>query len=141
MSDSSTGRDPGPPAVTVWPCVGFTDVDGGIRFLSDGLGFAVSVVYRDSDGTVEHAEARWPDGGGVMFGSRGKPGAWGALGPQGVYVVAAEASTVDAAWKRVSGMPEIEVLQELHDTNYGSHEFGVRDADANLWTVGTYRGA
>jgi uncharacterized glyoxalase superfamily protein PhnB len=38
-------------------------------------------------------------------------------------------------------MAGVEVLQELHDTDYGSHEFGVRDADGNLWTVGTYRGA
>jgi uncharacterized glyoxalase superfamily protein PhnB len=76
-----------------------------------------------------------------MFGTRGKPGDWGALGPQGVYVVAAEPATVDAAWERVRGMAGVEVLQELHDTDYGSHEFGVRDADGNLWTVGTYRGA
>ncbi len=105
------------------------------------MGFVVTVVHRDGDGTVEHAEARWPDGDGIMFGSRGKPGAWGALGAQGVYVVAAEASTVDAAWQRVSGMLGIEVLQQLHDTDYGSHEFGVRDAAGNLWSVGTYRGA
>ncbi len=130
-----------PPAPTVWPSVGFTDVDAGVRFLTEGLGFTVTACYRDEDGTVAHAEARWPDGGGVMFGTRGKPGDWGALGPQGVYVVAAEPGTVDAAWERVRGLPGVEVLQELHDTGYGSHEFGVRDADGNLWTVGTYRGA
>lgn len=138
MSDSSTSSAP---AATVWPCVGFPDVEAGIRFLTEGLGLVVTVVHRCGEGTVEHAEARWPDGGGIMFGSRGKPGAWGALGPQGVYLVAAEASTVDAAWRRVSDMPEVEVLQQLHDTDYGSHEFGVRDAAGNLWSVGTYRGA
>lgn len=130
-----------PPTPTVWPSVGFTDVDAGTRLLVEGFGFVITACYRDDDGTVAHAEARWPDGGGVMFGSRGKPGDWGALGPQGVYVVAAEPATVDAAWDRVRGLPGVEVLQELHDTDYGSHEFGVRDADGNLWTVGTYRGA
>ena len=129
------------PAPTVWPSVGFADVDAGIRFLTEGLGFTVTACYRSDDGTVEHAEARWPDGGGVMFGSRGKPGDWGALGPQGVYVVAAEPATVDAAWERVRGLPGVEVLRELHDTDYGSHDFGVRDGDGNLWTMGTYRGA
>ena len=79
---------PSPPAPTVWPTVGFVDIDAGIRLLVDGFGFIVTALYRNDDGTVEHAEARWPDGGGVMFGSRGKPGDWGA-GPQGVYVVAA----------------------------------------------------
>jgi uncharacterized glyoxalase superfamily protein PhnB len=55
-------------------------------------------------------------------------------------VVAAEAMTVDAAWKRLSERVDVEVLQELHDTDYGSHEFGVRDRDGNLWSMGTYRG-
>jgi uncharacterized glyoxalase superfamily protein PhnB len=128
-------------APTVWPSVGFTDVDAGIRFLTEGLGFVVTACYRDDDGTVQHAEARWPDGGGVMFGSRGKPGDWGALGPQGVYVVAAEPATVDAAFERVRRLPGVEVLHAQHDTDYGSHQFDVRDADGNLWTVGTYRGA
>jgi uncharacterized glyoxalase superfamily protein PhnB len=129
------------PAPSVWPSVGFTDVDAGVRFLTEGLGFAVTALHRDEAGVVQHAEARWPDGGGVMFGTRGKPGAWGALGPQGVYVVAAEAGTVDAAWKRLSERDDVEVLQELHDTDYGSHDFGVRDRDGNLWNMGTYRGA
>jgi uncharacterized glyoxalase superfamily protein PhnB len=76
-----------------------------------------------------------------MSGSRGKPGDWGALGPQGVYVVATDPGTVDAAWERVRGLSGVQVLHELHDTVYGSHQFDVRDADANLWTLGTYRGA
>lgn len=130
-----------PPAPTVWPSVGFSDVEAGVRFLTDGLGFVVTALYGDVAGTVEHAEARWPDGGGVMFGSRNKPGDWGALGPQGVYVVAADAARVDAAWDRVRKIAGVEVLQELHDTDYGSHQFDVRDRDGNLWTVGTYRGA
>lgn len=90
---------PSPPAPTVWPTVGFTDVDAGVRFLAEGLGFVVTAMHRGDHGTVQHAEARWPDGGGVMFSARDRPGPW------------------------------------------GSHEFDLRDADGNLWCVGTYRGA
>jgi uncharacterized glyoxalase superfamily protein PhnB len=125
----------------VWPSIGFSDIDGGVRLLTEGFGFEVTAMHRDDAGVVQHAEARWPEGGGVMFGSRGKPGAWGALGPQGVYVAAAEAATVDAAWKRLSEMDGVEVLTPLRDTDYGSHEFGVRDRDGNLWSMGTYLGA
>jgi uncharacterized glyoxalase superfamily protein PhnB len=131
---------PSPPAPTVWPTVGFSDIDVGIRFLTEGLGFIVTALYRSDDGTVEHAEARWPDGGGVMFGSRGEPGDWGA-GPQGVYVVAADPSTVDAAWERIKALEGVEIRRALHDTDYGSHQFDIRDVDGNLWTMGTYRGA
>ena len=139
MTDPETRA--GVPAPTVWPSIGFSDVDAGVRLLTEGFGFQVTALYRDDDGLVQHAEARWPEGGGVMFGSRGKPGAWGALGPQGVYVATAEAATVDAAWKRLSDMEGVEVLTPLHDTDYGSHEFGVRDRDGNLWSMGTYLGA
>jgi uncharacterized glyoxalase superfamily protein PhnB len=141
MTESNAVSLPSPPAPTVWPSIGFTDVDAGIRLLTEGLGFVVTAAYRADDGTVEHAEARWPDGGGLMFGSRGKAGAWGALGPQGVYVVAAEAATVDKAWERIKDFDGVEVLTELHDTEYGSHGFDFRDADGNLWSMGTYRGA
>jgi uncharacterized glyoxalase superfamily protein PhnB len=136
MSDNQSTPPP-----TVWPSVGFVDVDAGVRLLTEGFGFVVTALYRDDEGAVAHAEARWPDGGGIMFGSRGKPGAWGALGASGVYMVAAEADAVDAAWKRVTAMDGVEVLNELHDTDYGSHQFDIRDGDGNLWTMGTYRGA
>lgn len=76
-----------------------------------------------------------------MFGSRGKAGEWGSLGPQGLYVVAAEAATVDAAWQRVKAVDGVEVLREPYDTDYGSHQFDIRDRDGNLWSIGTYRGA
>ncbi|MFC0004511.1 VOC family protein [Micromonospora siamensis] len=75
-----------------------------------------------------------------MFGSRGKPGAWGAPGPQGVYVVTARAATVNEIWSRVRTNREVEVVTELHDAGYGSHQFDLRDAGGNLWSVGTYRG-
>ena len=129
------------PAPSVWPSMGFTDIEAGVRFLTEGLGFRLTELHRDDDGLVQHAEARWPFGGGVMFGSRGKPGDWGALGPQGAYVVAPDRATVDAAYERTRVLPGVEVTVPLRDTDYGSHEFGVRDADGNLWSVGTYRGA
>lgn len=133
-----TNHDTAPPP-TVWPSVGFTDIDAGVRFLT-ALGFAVTALHRDGDGTVVHAEARWPDGGGVMFGTRGKPGAWGALGAQGCYVVAAEPATVDEAFTRVRDLVDVEVLTAVHETDFGSRTFDVRDGAGNLWSVGTYRG-
>lgn len=132
---------PSTPPPTVWPSVTFADVDAAVRFLTEGLGFVVTALHRGAAGVVEHAEARWPDGGGVMFSDRAVSGALGAFGPQAVYVVAAEAATVDGACARVRELPGVEVLRDVHDTEYGSHQFDVRDGDGNLWTVGTYRGA
>lgn len=139
MTMTQNGMDT-PPVPTVWPSVGFADVDAGVAFL-EALGFVVTARYAGEDGVLAHAEARWPDGGGVMFAQRGRSGDWGTVGPAGVYVVAAEAATVDTALSSVRDLPGVEVLQPVSDTDHGSHEFAVRDADGNLWSVGTYRGA
>ena len=34
-----------------------------------------------------------------------------------------------------------EVLTGLHETDYGSRDFAVRDREGNRWSFGTYRGA
>jgi len=130
------------PPPSVWPSLSFTDVDAGIALLTDGLGFEITALYRDDSGVVHHAEARWPDGGGIMFGSRNREESdWAKLGGQGVYIVAAEAATVDKAWERLRERPGVTVTLPLEDTDYGSHTFGIRDADGNLYSIGTYRGA
>ena len=32
-----------------------------------------------------------------------------------------------------------EIVRELTDTDYGSHDFGVRDPEGHVWSFGTYR--
>jgi uncharacterized glyoxalase superfamily protein PhnB len=34
-----------------------------------------------------------------------------------------------------------ETTIDLHDTDYGSRDFGIRDPEGNRWYFGTYRGA
>ncbi len=34
-----------------------------------------------------------------------------------------------------------EITIDLHDTDYGSRDFGIRDPEGNRWYFGTYRGA
>lgn len=142
MTDNTTtpGRALPQTTPTVWPSIGFTDVDAGVRLLTDVLGFVVTALHRDEDGNVQHAEARRPEGGGVMFGSRDKPGDWGALGAAGVYITTRDRADVEAAWQRAAVADGVEVIRELVETDYGSLEFGIRDRDGNLWSMGTYLG-
>ena len=130
--------DTGSPAPSVWPSVGFVDVDRGVRVLL-ALGFEVTARY-DDEGVTQHAEARRPSGGGVMFGTRGKPGEWGALGPAGVYVVAADEADVRETFARVAALDGVVVRREPHDQPHDPCTFDVADPDGNLWSVGTYRG-
>jgi uncharacterized glyoxalase superfamily protein PhnB len=126
------------PSPQVWPSLRARDALGLIRFLVDVVGFEETVVYADGD-VVQHAQLDWPLGGGVMLGSvrddpsdrwRLQPGSFGA------YVVVDDP---DALFARVRD-GGAEMLDGLHDTDYGSRDFAIRDPEGNRWSFGTYRG-
>ena len=113
------------------------DARGLIRFLVEVLGFTETVVVADGE-LVAHAELAWPAGGGIMLGSaRDNDDAW-ALQPGtfGAYVVTDDPESV----YRRAVEAGAEILRELHTTDYGSHDFTVRDPEGNWWAFGTYRG-
>jgi uncharacterized glyoxalase superfamily protein PhnB len=127
------------PAPQVWPTLRARDALALIRFLVEAFGFEETVVHADG-GQVHHAQLSWPEGGGIMLGSARpasdddrwplKPGSFGA------YVVTAQPDQLLARATAAGA----EVLMGLHDTDYGSRDFAVRDPEGNRWSFGTYRG-
>jgi uncharacterized glyoxalase superfamily protein PhnB len=128
------------PPPQVWPTLRARDARTLIRFLVDAFGFEETAVYGEGN-TVDHAELSWPPGGGIMLGSVRDSDAddnWTlAPGSFGAYVVTDEP---DALFARATAAGA-EVLTGLHDTDYGSRDFAVRDPEGNRWSFGTYRGA
>lgn len=124
----------------IWPCLNYTDARAGMRFLVEVLGFEETALYTgESEGVVVHAEARWPEGGGVMFGSASREESEfsaKAVGAASVYVITDDPDAVYA--RAVAGGAEI--TQEMKDADYGSRGFTVRDPEGNLFSFGTYRG-
>jgi uncharacterized glyoxalase superfamily protein PhnB len=57
-------------------------------------------------------------------------------GTFGAYVVTADPDGVHA--RAVAAGAEI--TDELHETDYGSRDFALRDPEGNRWTFGTYAG-
>jgi uncharacterized glyoxalase superfamily protein PhnB len=126
---------------TVWPCLSYRDARAAIAFLRDAFGFEETATYpRESDPSIiEHAEMRWPLGGGVMFGSAGKddsPFGRRTPGNDSVYVVCDDP---DGLFERAVAAGA-EVVRGLVDEDYGSRGFTVRDPEGNLWSFGTYTG-
>lgn len=124
-----------------WPILTFRDAPAAIEFLEKAFGFERTAVHaRDDDPSiVEHAEMRWPLGGGVMFGTAGKDdSAFGRRTPgnDAVYVVCTDP---DELFERAVGAGAT-VVMGLNDEDYGSRGFTVRDPEGNLWSFGTYSG-
>lgn len=129
------------PPATVWPILTYRDARSAIDFLEAAFGFERTAVHvRGGDPTVvDHAELRWPAGGGVMLGSAGKddtPFGQRAAGNDAVYVVCHEP---DALYERAVGAGAT-VVRSLREEDYGSRGFTVSDPEGNLWSFGTYEG-
>lgn len=54
----------------VWPALRYVDAPAAIDFLTTVVGFEATVVYASEDdpSVVDHAELRWPLGGGICSG-------------------------------------------------------------------------
>ena len=107
----------------IWPCFLYDDARAAIRFLVDVLGFTEAVVYGDGD-RVDHAELRWPEGGGVM------------LGVGAAYVVTDDPDMIHERVVAAGG----NIVHPLQDEDYGSRGFTCRDPEGVHWSFGTYSG-
>jgi uncharacterized glyoxalase superfamily protein PhnB len=129
------------PPPQVWPTLRARDARALIRFLVDVVGFEETAVFADGD-VVHHAQLSWPLGGGIMLGSvqPGEEDRWPLRpGTFGGYVVTDDP---DGLFARISaaGAAGAEITDGLHETDYGSRDFAIRDPEGNRWSFGTYRG-
>jgi uncharacterized glyoxalase superfamily protein PhnB len=122
----------------IWPTFRYRDAPAAIHFLCEAFGFEEVVIYPgEGEGTVGHAELRFPGGGGVMLGSYREDGLGMQPGAGSVYIVAPD---VDALYDRAK-RAGAEIVRELRDEEYGSREFSARDPEGVIWSFGTYAGA
>jgi uncharacterized glyoxalase superfamily protein PhnB len=123
----------------IWPALRYDDAHTAIRFLIDAFGFEQVAVYESGD-RVDHAELRWPGGGGVMLGSASRTDSTIAGLPAGTGSVYIVTDHPDALFERAAAAGAT-VVQGLRDEDYGSRGFTVRDPEGVFWSFGTYGGA
>ncbi len=125
----------------IWPTLRYNDANAAIAFLCAAYGFEqVAVYHREGDAEiVEHAELRWPLGGGVMLGSVREDSSISQLPPGlgSIYVVCREP---DALHERAIAAGA-SISPGLTDEDYGSRGFTSRDPEGVHWSFGTYAGA
>lgn len=123
-------------APTITNALQADDAHAYIRWLVDVLDFKVADLHEEPNGGVAHSVLSWRTGN--VFVSTRHEGVWGTSGPMVICLAAADDAEVDRLYDQArSGGAEI--IQEMHDTDWGSHEFGMRDPEGNMWSIGTYR--
>jgi uncharacterized glyoxalase superfamily protein PhnB len=123
---------------TVFPALRYADAPAAIEWLGRAFGFERHVVYEDG-GVVHHAELKVP-GGMIMLGSVRSHGSdYDTVAPPpgtaAIYVVLADTDAHYARAKEAGA----EIVNELHDTDYGSRDYTARDPEGNIWSFGTYQ--
>ena len=123
-------------APTITVAITCDDARSLIRWMVDLLEFQVAELHEGPDGSVVHCRLSWRTGN--VFVSDRNPGPWSATGPAVICLAAESDAEIDRLWAKAQAAGA-DVIAELHDADYGSHQFGLRDPGGNLWTIGTYR--
>ena len=118
---------------TVFPSLRYDDAPAAIDFLVRAFGAERHAVYTGDEGSVHHAGLRF--GNGIVMLGSARPDAPASRGEIGIYVAVDD---VDAHCERARSAGA-EIVRELHDTEYGSREYGARDPEGNSWWFGTYQ--
>lgn len=127
----------------VIPFLRYRNPTAAVDWLVDNFGFTrhdVTVV----EGEVVHAELSF-GAGTVQLGGGGPDDALGMSSPldlpgtsQGVYVCVGDDAAVDEHYAKATAAGT-KVLYELHDTHYGSRDYGISDLEGHVWSFGSYR--
>lgn len=116
----------------------YQDAAAAIAFLETAFGFETTARH-GAGGVVNHAELRWPTGGGIMLGSVPTEGPLCGY-PAGVGSAYIVTSDPDAVYARAVAAGAI-ITRELRDeTDYESRGFTCRDPEGVVWSFGTYAG-
>ena len=123
--------------IGLWPTLSFRDADAMIAWL-EAIGFAGLAAYRDENepAQVQHAEMRWPAGGGIMFGShRDGNDVTTPVGRGAAYLVTDDPDRVFDAAVAAGGT----VVRPMVDQAYGGRGGSVADPEGNVWSFGDYQ--
>ena len=123
-------------APDIYPVLSYKDAKAGLDFLKNVLGFESLAEHANEAGEIFHAELRYGDGIIMVSGNRQPDPAnpWSEA-KFGTYVVV---DNVDAHYERAKAAGA-EILMEPFDTDYGSRDYSVKDAEGHYWSFGTYQ--
>ena len=120
----------------------YRNAPAAIDWLCKVFGFERHAVYEGENGSIAHAELTL-GGGMIMLGSgKNDESGHGFKSPDelagvetcSIYVVVPDADEVHARAVAAGAV----ITTPLHNTDYGSRDFTVKDPEGHSWSVGTY---
>ncbi len=117
-------------APTISPTLGFVDCERAVTWLQEVLGFEVSALFREDDGSIVHAQLVWRDGAINVYQATTP-----RLGPASISLTVASREEVDRMAGRATAAGT-ELTMPVEESFTGHYRFQVRDPESNYWNVG-----
>lgn len=114
------------------PLISFTDLDAGLKMMTEVFGFIEGAIFRDDAGVVQHCEMAW--GNTIVMPSERKDTVW-SLGPVSLFLSTEDPDKLHGRAVQAG----LEIVIPLTDQDYGSREFAAKDPSGNVWIFGTYQ--
>lgn len=124
----------------LYACLRYHDAEAAISFVT-ALGFTERLVVRDESdpSLVQHAQFRWRDQGGIMFGTDREDGIGPRPGTACVNLVVATDDEVDRVLAAALDAGASQ-LDEVHEPPHGGRTVAVADGEGNIWNIDSYPG-
>lgn len=127
---------------SIYPALRYNNAKAAITWLKFALGFEEHEVYAGDGDSIAHAQLNLA-GNLIMLGSAKddapgqSPQTLGGVSAT-IYIAFDSAAEIDEHYARAKAAGA-GIVRQLCDTDYGSHEFSVRDPEGHVWSFGTYR--
>ncbi|MCZ6574638.1 MAG: VOC family protein [Planctomycetota bacterium] len=126
---------------TIVPALRYRDAGAAVAWLGSVFGFETRLLVPGQDGAIEHARLTRGDTM-IMLASLGRKGAIEAL-----FQVPAEAGGItqslyvhtedpDALYQSAKSAGA-DILEDIHDFEFGGRMFTCRDPEGHVWTFGS----
>ncbi len=125
----------------IFPFLRYQDAPAALEWLARAFGFQKLMEVTGADGSIDHAEMSFGSGVIMLSSPRDPRRTERPRDPdaveQGLYLYVDD---VDTHYQRAKAAGA-EIVRGLHDTEYGSREYGALDLEGYFWSFGTYRPA
>ncbi|MFW6600276.1 VOC family protein [Propionibacteriaceae bacterium Y2011] len=124
----------------LYACLRYADAAAAITFV-EALGFTERMVVRDTDDPtfIHHAQFRWRDNGGIMFGTDREGGVGPRPGTACINIVVDSDAEVDATRARALSAGGRQ-LDEISEPDHGGRSVAVTDPEGNIFNIDSYPG-
>lgn len=121
----------------ITPILSYRDPRAAMTFLVEAFGFEARTVVEHDDGSIMHAELVFGDSVVMLATASSDGGAERPGLPAGAHMVYVAVQDADAHHTRAVAAGA-DVFERPTDRDYGSREYGARDAEGGIWYFGTY---